>query len=67
MRAATSTRPAVITGQHPQTGTVFAAFDPAARYVTGVVEGSRLGAILKPYRSEAEAVAALRAAGAVLE
>lgn len=51
---------------HPQRGTLWAAVDPHARNLEGRVEDLRFGAYLAPFKSAADAEAALPAAGAVL-
>lgn len=53
-----------LTAEHPERGTLFAAFDPAVHHLTGRVEDSRFGARMAPFKSEAEAEQALAAAGA---
>jgi hypothetical protein len=56
-----------ITARHPQRGELFAAFDPAVHHIAGRVAESRFGARLAPFRSHAEAEAALVAEGCELE
>ncbi|QIK77976.1 hypothetical protein G7077_02660 [Sphingomonas piscis] len=56
-----------ITATHPQRGTLWAAVDPDARNLEGRVEDLRFGAYLAPFKSAADAEAALRAAGGQLE
>lgn len=46
---------------------VFAAVDPSVRFTKGEVRGSRLGALLAPFKTEIEARAALLEAGAQIE
>lgn len=57
----------MLSGQHPDKGLLFAAIDPAVRFAEPEVRDSRLGALLAPYPSEADARAALERAGAVLQ
>ena len=59
-------RTSIITGEHPTLGTLHAAVDPAAAYVEGKVSELRFACLLSPYRTVADAEAALVAAGAVL-
>lgn len=54
----------VVTAEHPETGRLYAAVDPAVRFVEGGVRDSRFAARLAPFRSAADAEAALIAAGA---
>ncbi|WP_422057973.1 hypothetical protein [Sphingomonas sp.] len=51
----------VLTAEHPTRGHLFAAVDPAARFVTPAVEATRFAARLKPFANEADAQAALDA------
>lgn len=55
---------AILEGEHPALGKLFAAVDPHARYVQPKVSELRFAAMLMPFKSEAEATAALEAAGA---
>jgi hypothetical protein len=48
-------------------GRLFAAVDPAVRYVKGEVRDSRMGAMLAPFPTHIEARAALVAAGGQME
>lgn len=57
----------VLTAEHPERGVLYAAVDPAVRFVEGGVRESRFGARLAPFRDEASARLALKAAGAQLE
>lgn len=59
-------RTSIITGEHPALGTLHAAVDPAAAYVQGKVSELRFACLLSPFKTEADAEAALVAAGAVL-
>jgi hypothetical protein len=59
-------RSKIISGEHPMLGTLYAAVDPEARYVQPKVSELRFAAMLTPYRSAAEAEAALIEAGASL-
>lgn len=54
----------VLEAPHPEKGRVYAAVDPAARYVSPRVCEFRFSALLSPYTSEEEARAALAEAGA---
>lgn len=56
----------LIAGRHPTLGVLYAAVDPEARYVQPKVSELRFAALLTPFRSEAEAEAALIEAGASL-
>ena len=56
----------IIAGKHPDAGDLFAAVDPSARYCESRVAGMRFAALLTPFRSEADALAALKAAGAAV-
>jgi hypothetical protein len=47
-----------------EAGTVFAAFDAAARFSEARIADTRFGALLSPFKSEADARAALAAADA---
>ena len=47
-------------------GTVFAAFDAAARFTEPKIADTRFGALLTPFRSQADALAALAAADAAV-
>jgi hypothetical protein len=57
----------VIAAEHPDRGTLWASFDPSVHHIVGEVRDSRFGARLAPFKSKAEAGAALVAAGCVLE
>ena len=57
----------VITGEHPERGTLWAAIDPAARFIVPGVKESRFAARLAPFTDEASARVALKAAGCKLE
>lgn len=56
----------IIAAEHPLRGRLWAAIDPAAHHVTGSIAERRFAAFLSPYRSVAEAEAALKASGAKL-
>ncbi len=56
----------IFSGEHPTLGTLYAAVDPSARYVTGRVSELRFAAMLTPFKAVADAEAALAEAGAVL-
>lgn len=56
----------VLTAEHPDGGTLYAAFDPSARFIVPGVRDSRFGARLAPYPDEASARAALKREGAGL-
>jgi hypothetical protein len=57
----------IIPATHPTRGTLLAAVDPSARFVEGRVCGSRISAMLAPFRDDESAIAALLDAGAVPE
>lgn len=57
----------LLTAEHPERGTLWAAVDPSVHHIEGRVSDMRFGARLAPFRSRAEAVAALEAAGAILD
>ena len=57
----------VITGEHPKRGTLWAAVDPAARFVEAGIKDSRFAARLAPFTDETLARKALKRAGAKLE
>ena len=54
----------IIAGNVSGAGQVFVAVDPAAHHVEAKVGETRFAALLTPFRSEADALAALAAAGA---
>lgn len=56
----------VITAEHPERGTLWAAVDPGVRFIEGAVRDSRFAARLAPFPDEASARFALKAAGAKL-
>lgn len=56
-----------ITAQHPERGELFAGFDPTVRFVVPRVAESRFSARLAPFKSRAEAAAALIAEGCSAE
>lgn len=60
-RARSST--AILTGDHPERGTLYAAIDAGAHHVTGRVADRRFGAFLSPFASMEAAQAALAAEG----
>lgn len=53
----------ILRGDHPELGPCYAAISPTARFTEPAVRGSRLGALLAPYRHDGDARAALVAAG----
>lgn len=63
MSPATAAKPLVVTARHPSIGVLFAAVDPSARFTEARVAQCRLGAVLAPYPSEADAREALIAVG----
>ncbi len=58
--------PIICQAEHPQDGTLYAAVDPGARYVTGLVKNVRLASLLSPFPTETEAWAVLEQAGALV-
>lgn len=52
-------------GDHPQRGALWAAVDPGARFLKPEVSNRRFSAYLAPFTNEADARAALIAAGAM--
>jgi hypothetical protein len=56
--------PSVLTGHHPQRGLLWAAVDSNVRFLKGEIADRRFGAYLSPFSDEADAIAALKAAGA---
>jgi hypothetical protein len=52
-----------ITAEHAERGTLYAGVDPAVHHIAGRVAESRFAARLSPFKSEAEARAALVAEG----
>jgi hypothetical protein len=56
----------VLSGEHPERGRLHAAVDSGAAYVQGSVCELKFASLLSPYKSIADAEAALVAAGAVL-
>jgi hypothetical protein len=54
---------ALLTAEHPTRGLLWASFDASVHHITGKVRDSRFGARLAPFKSRAEAVAALEAEG----
>lgn len=57
----------LLTASHPELATLWAAVDPSVHHIEGGVRGSRFGARLAPFKTHAEAEAALIAAGGKLE
>lgn len=57
----------LLTATHPERGTLWAAVDPSVRHITGRVAELRFGARLAPFKSRADAEAALVAAGGTVE
>jgi len=58
--------PTMIEAEKPGGERVFVAVDPRVRFTEGKVSDLRLGAVLAPFASEAEARMALRRAGVVI-
>ena len=58
---------ALLTGEHPERGLLYAAIVPAVRFTEGKVGDSRLAAHLAPFRDEASALAALSASAAAAQ
>lgn len=58
--------PLYLVGQHPDRGALWAAVEPSVRFAKAEVAERRFGAYLAPFHTEAEARAALVAAGASL-
>lgn len=56
----------VLQAEHPERGALWAAIDPAVRFIEGGVRESRFAARLAPFADEASARTALKAAGARL-
>lgn len=56
----------VITAEHPKRGTLWAAFDPSARFIVPKIGESRFAARLAPFPDEATARWELKRAGAIL-
>jgi hypothetical protein len=54
----------LLTAAHPKLGTLWACVDPSVHHIEGAVRESRFAARLAPFRSEADAKAALSEAGA---
>ena len=54
----------IIAGKLPDAGNLFAAVDGSAHHVEAKVGETRFAALLAPFRTDAEAKAALAAAGA---
>jgi hypothetical protein len=54
----------LLTATHPELGMLWAAVDPFVHHIEGAVRESRFAARLAPFRSEADAKAALSEAGA---
>jgi hypothetical protein len=57
----------VLTAEHPTRGPLWASFDASVHHITGEVRDSRFGARLAPFRSRAQAEAALVEAGCKLD
>jgi len=57
----------LLTAPHPERGLLWAAVDPSVHHIEGRVAELRFGARLAPFRSRADAEAALKAAGCVLD
>jgi hypothetical protein len=60
-------RPNFISAKHPELGRLWAAIDPTARFTEPQLRETRLGAMLAPFGTEAEALAAFRLIGFVVE
>lgn len=56
-----------VTASHPARGTLWAAIDEHAHHLTGQVAERRFNAFLAPFRSRADAEAALVSAGGKIE
>jgi hypothetical protein len=56
----------LLTGNHPERGTLWAAIDPTVHHVEGAVRETRFGARLAPFKNIEEAEAALIAVGAAI-
>jgi hypothetical protein len=57
----------LITAEHPNLGLLWAAFDASVHHIVGRVADSRFAARLAPFKSRAEAEAALIAKGCKAE
>jgi hypothetical protein len=57
----------LLTAEHPTRGLLWAAFDPCVHHIVGKVGESRWAARLAPFKSRAEAEAALLAEGCALD
>lgn len=57
----------LLTGSHPERGLLWAAVDPSVHHIEGAVRESRFGAPLAPFKTCADAEAALLAAGCTVE
>jgi hypothetical protein len=57
----------LLTAEHPTRGLLWASFDPSVHHIVGKVAEGRFAARLAPFKSRAEAEAALEAAGCKLE
>jgi hypothetical protein len=60
-------RPLIISGKHPELGRLWPAVDASARFIEPQLRETRLGALLAPFPSEAEALAAFNLLGFVIE
>lgn len=60
-------RDSLLTASHPERGLLWASFDGSVHHIVGRVAETRFGARLAPFKSHAEAIAALEAAGCVLD
>lgn len=56
----------LLTAEHPERGMLWAAVDQSVHHIEGRVSDMRFGARLAPFKSYAEAEAALEAAGCIL-
>jgi hypothetical protein len=57
------TKTRVLSSEHPDRGTLYAAVDPGVRFIVGGVRESRFAARLAPFADEASARQALEGAG----
>jgi hypothetical protein len=60
-------RPLFIPAKHPQLGRLWAAVDPGVRFTEPQLRETRMGAMLAPFLSEAEALAAFQRIGFTVE
>lgn len=57
----------LLTANHPERGLLWAAVDPSVHHIEGRVSDMRFGARPAPFKSRADARAALEAAGCILD